>query len=126
MIQVTKRDIVPAIILSIVTCGIFALYWLYCLARDVNEVTDHREDMSAGMVLLLTIVTCGLFELYWMYKTGTKLDEASQRMGRPSQNRGLLLILLSFFGLSIVAFAIIQSEINDMISGGYNNTVNMY
>ena len=126
MIQVNKKDIVPSIIFSIITCGIYSLYWLYCLARDVNEVTDHREDMSAGMVLLLTIVTCGLFQLYWMYKTGTKLDEASARMGRPSQNRGLLLILLSFFGLIIVAYAIIQSEVNDIIDSRYNNTVNMF
>lgn len=115
MIQVKKRDIVLSIVLSIVTCGIYALYWLYCLAGEVNEVTDHREDMSAGMVLLLSIVTCGIFQIYWMYKTGSKLDETYMRMGRPGQNKAILFLLLSIFGMNLVAFAIIQSEINNLI-----------
>ena len=116
--QVNKRDIVISILLSIVTCGIFMLYWHYCLARDINEVTDHRDDTSAAMVLILSIVTCGIYKYYWMYRTETKLDETFMKSGRQNQNRAVLLLLLSIFGMDLLAFSIIQSEINDLTPYG--------
>ncbi|WP_036611087.1 DUF4234 domain-containing protein [Oribacterium sp. P6A1] len=116
--QVNKRDIVISILLSIVTCGIYMLYWHYCIARDVNEVTDHREDTSAGMVLLLSIVTCGIYKFYWLYRTGTKLDETFSKCGRQNQNRGILFLLLSIFGMDLLVFSIVQSEINDLTPYG--------
>lgn len=117
MSQLKSRNIAVAIILSIVTCGIYGLYWLYCLARDVNEASNHRNDTSAGMVLLLCIVTCGIYQWYWMYRTGVKLDEIAVNNGRVAQNRAILLLLLSVFGLGIVSYAIIQSELNDYADG---------
>ena len=32
------------IILSIVTFGIYGLYWLYCLASDVNTLTGEEDS----------------------------------------------------------------------------------
>lgn len=57
------------IILSIVTFGIYGLYWLYCLASDINTLTGE-EDSSGFKVLILSIITLGLYELYWLYKVG--------------------------------------------------------
>ncbi len=118
MIQVNKRDIVISILLSIVTCGLFMLYWQYCLARDVNEVTDHRDDTSAGMVLILSIVTCGIYKFYWLYRTGEKLDETFMKCGRQNQSRAILFLLLSIFCMDLLVYSIVQSEINDLTPYG--------
>ena len=48
-----------------------------------------------------------------MYRTGVKLDEVAVKNGRAPQNRSILFLLLGIFGLAIVSFAIIQSEINE-------------
>lgn len=113
MNRIQNRNIAVAIILTIVTCGIYSLYWYYCLAKDINELSGNQNDTSAGIVLLLSIVTCGIYEWYWMYRTGVKLDEVAVKNGRAPQSRSILFLLLGIFGLAIVSFAIIQSEINE-------------
>ena len=47
--------------------GIYGLYWLYCLASDINTLTGE-EDSSGFKVLILSIITLGYIELYWLYK----------------------------------------------------------
>jgi len=116
MSQLKSRNVALSIILTIVTCGIYGLYWLYCLANDVNQASNHTNDTSGAMVLVLSIVTCGIYTWYWMYRTGVKLDEIATNNGKVAQNRAILLLLLSVFGLAIVSYAIIQSELNDYVS----------
>ena len=71
------RSVGLCIVLSILTCGIYGLYWLYCLNEDVCEVTE-RPGTSGGVVILLSLITCGIYTLYWYYKMGDKLDRARQ------------------------------------------------
>ena len=116
--MVQNRNIAVCIILSIVTCGLYGLYWLACLANDVNTVSGRQGDLSGGMVVLLSIVTCSIYYLYWSYTAGEKIDAARQARGLPVQSNGLVYLLLSLFGLSIVAYALMQNELNRM-SGPY-------
>ncbi len=110
--MIQSRSIPLCIILSIITCGIYGLYWLVCLANDVNTASGRTQEPSGGMVLLLTIVTCNIYGLFWMYKAGEKIDSARVARGMPSQNNGLIYLLLSLFGLSIVSYALMQNELN--------------
>ncbi len=106
-----NRKIVLCIIFSIITCGIYALYWLVRIADEINEIAGV-EDTSGGMVLLFTIITCGIYGFYWAYKVGEKVDTIKQGRGEISSNTGILYLILSIFGLSIVTYCLIQSEIN--------------
>ncbi len=112
--MIQKRDIAICIILSIVTCGIYGLYWLSCLADDVNTVSENPGDTSGIVVVLLSIVTCNIYQIYWMYRAGDKIDVARQRHGLPSQNNGIVYLLLTLFGFSIIAWALLQNELNAM------------
>lgn len=110
---ITSRSIAVAIILSIVTCGIYSLYWLYCLVTDLNMASGETEDTSGGMVVLLNIVTCGIYMLYWLYKAGGKVNKIHYLDNRPQDSSlGLLYLLLSLFGFQIVSIALIQNELN--------------
>lgn len=115
--MIQKRSIPLCIILSLFTCGIYGLYWLVCLANDINTASGRTQDTSGGMVLLLSIITCNIYGLYWMYKAGEKVDTARVSRGMPSQNNGLLYLLLSLFGFSIVSWALLQSELNQFAEG---------
>ena len=102
-----------AIILSLVTCGIYMLYWLYQIVTDLNMASGETEDTSGGMVLLLDIVTCGIYGIYWFYKAGTKVNKLRRMNGTlQDSTSGILYMLLSLFGLDIVALALIQDELN--------------
>ena len=66
------------------------------------------------MAVLLTIVTCGIYGLYWAYKQGEKIDAAKANRGVASGNSGILYLILSILGLGIVAWALMQNELNQM------------
>lgn len=111
--MIEKRNIAVCIILSIVTCGIYGIYWFIKLNDDVNTASN-TYGTSGGMAFLLTLITCGIYGFYWAYKQGEKIDAAKNRRGIPSSNSGILYLLLTIFGLSIVAWALMQSELNQM------------
>lgn len=106
------RDIAIAIILSIVTCGIYGIFWIISLTNDANKVADRPTDTSGGMVILLTLITCGIYGIYWNYKMGQKIYEAGQRYNKSISDNSVLYLVLSLFGLQIVNYALMQSDLN--------------
>lgn len=111
--MVQRRDIALCIVLSIVTCGIYGIYWFICLANDVNTVSG-TQDTDGILVFLLTLITCGIYGLYWAYQCGEKIDRVKQSRGIPASNGGVLYLLLYIFG-GIIAYALIQNEINQLL-----------
>ena len=109
---VTKRSIATCIILSIVTIGIYSLYWMYKLHEEVHAVSGEQPSCSGGMLILLTIVTFGIYGLYWCYKQGERIDKIHQMRGIPMGNNAVLYLVVSIVGLSIVAMALMQNELN--------------
>ncbi len=113
--MITERNIALCIILTIVTCGIYGLYWIVCLVNDLNTAANTPNDTSGVMVLVLSIVTCDIYMLYWMYKAGGKLQEAQTQRNMPSDsNSGILYLIITLFGFGIVAYCLIQNELNKM------------
>lgn len=113
--MITYRNIALYVVLSIVTCGIFGLYWFVVLTDDTNRAVNDPNTTSGGVALLLTIVTCGIYGLYWAYKQGQKLDYAEKLRGNSmSSDRGIIYLLLELFGLGIVAWALMQDSLNKM------------
>ena len=114
---IPRRSIGLAIVLSIVTCGIYGLYWLYCIVADLNTAVGEPEDTSGAMVILLSIVTCNIYLLYWYYKAAGKVNRLHQIKGENEDSSlGILYLLLSIFGFSIVNMALIQNELNQVSS----------
>lgn len=111
--MVKKRSIALCIVLTIVTCGIYGLVWFVWLSDDVNTVAQEPQPTSGGIALLLSIVTCGIYGLYWAYKQGEKLDAVAAGRGLPTGNKSILYLALSIFGLGIVAYALMQDELNN-------------
>ncbi len=105
------RSIILAIVLSVVTCGIYSLFWVVSINNDLNEMTEDQGGMGGAAVILLSLVTCGIYYLYWLYKMGNKCDDIGQVNG----SKGILCLLLGIFGLSIISLAIMQDSINKAV-----------
>lgn len=73
-----QRNIAVCIILSLVTCGIYGLYWFVVMTNESNQVSGRPNSTSGGVSLLLMIITCNIYGLYWAYKMGEKIDAAKQ------------------------------------------------
>lgn len=110
-----RRNIALCVVLSIVTFGIYGIYWFVQLNNNVNELANPPKKTSGGVAFLLTLVTCGIYGLFWAYKMGSLLDEASVSGGKPAQNRAVIYLVLQILGLGIVAWCLMQSGINALI-----------
>ncbi len=111
-IPILQRNIVTCVLLTIVTCGIYGLVWFFGLVNDLNTAVPSAEDKTPGTVLLLSIVTCGIYSLIWIYKAGEKIDRLKQMNGEAPASSAALYLVLSLVGFSIVAWCLMQSELN--------------
>jgi ABC-type Mn2+/Zn2+ transport system permease subunit len=109
---IARRELVTAIILSIVTCGIYGIYWFITISEDVNTLTDDHTT-SGGMAFVLTLVTCGIYGYFWVYKLGKRLYEYQKARGEEASDNSILYVVLQFFGLGIVTYALIQDTLNN-------------
>ena len=120
-----KRNIGLAIVFTMITCGIYGLYWLYKMTEEVHCLVGRRTTASGGMVILYTLLSCGIYSFYWMYKMGETMTEAKMMRGmHADQNSALLYIVLAIFALGIVSEALLQSSINDVIAFDERNYYN--
>ena len=115
---IPRREIITCILLTLVTCGIYGIYWMICMVNDLNTASYEPNNTSGGTVLLLGIVTCGIYYFIWMYKAGEQIRKAKEyATGRPeSTNNGLLYCILMLLGVGIVSYCMIQNELNQLAS----------
>ena len=111
--MVKNRNIVLQIVLSIVTCGIYGIYWFITLTDDAAAKAGDSE-FSGVKAFLLTLVTCGIYGIYWYYKMGKTLKAAGDANGVAVEDNAILYLILGLFGFGIVAYCIMQSDLNKM------------
>ena len=110
---IQERNIVVAIILSLVTCGIYAIYWIYKMTEEM-KVASGDESLNGVMAVLLPLVTCNIYGIYWAYKIGKDVPAAKQKVGLPGDDKSVLFLVLELVGLSIVTYALLQNELNEI------------
>lgn len=109
---VENRSIALSIILSIITCGIYGLFWYAFMTNDANRVSGEYDSTSGGLTILYSLLTCGLYKIYWSYKVGKQLYNAGSNYGKDISDNSILYLILSLFGLSIISDALIQNDLN--------------
>ncbi len=113
--MIQEKNIATSIILTIVTCGIYGIYWFVTLTDDVNRVSGEENATSGGLAFLLTIVTCGIYGIYWAYTIGQKITKAKANCGlQADSNSGVLYLILEVLGLAIVVYALAQNDLNEI------------
>lgn len=109
--MVEERNIAVYLILTLVTCGIFGLYWFVVLTDDV-EKANNSTQLNGALSLVLTIVTCGIYGIYWSYKIGKEAYEAGQKANVNISDNSVVYLILSLFGFSIITWCLVQNDLN--------------
>ena len=81
-------------------------------ANTIHTDPDEKSSKSGGTVFLLTLVTCGIYGIIWFYQVGGRMYRAGQKYGMPISDNGTLYLLLEIFGLGIVNYCLLQSDLN--------------
>ncbi len=105
---ITERNIAVSLILSLVTCGIYSIYWMIMLNDEVNQLSGEQNATSGGMVFLFTLITCGIYGIYWAYKMGERCD----RINKVDGNSNILYLVISLLGFGVVNYCLMQDTIN--------------
>lgn len=104
--EIKQRNIVTAIILSLITCGIYGIYWAICLARDSVSVKDPADSGILEIVLMLFLPFLGFF------LAEKKFAEGCQEKGIPHTDNSVLYLILGLVGLGIVNYCMMQNDLN--------------
>lgn len=98
--MIQERSLLKYILLSLVTCGIYSIYFWYQFDRDVNTVCegDGKQPMSYLAVVALSVVTCSVFLWYWYYKQAERLQGNAPRYGVKIQENGATVLLWFLVG----------------------------
>lgn len=106
--NIKQRNIVTAILLTLVTCGIYGIYWIICLTREAVSVKDSADSAVLEIVLMLFFPPIGMF------LTEKKFAEGCQAQGITHKDNSVLYLVLSFIGLGIVPLIMLQSDLNKL------------
>lgn len=106
--QLKSRNIVTAIILTIVTCGIYGIYWAVMLAREAVSVKDPSDNALLEIILFLFLPFLGF------YLAEQKLAAGCAEKGIPHKDNAILYLVLGLVGLGIVNYCMLQSDLNKL------------
>ena len=127
-----EKSLVKLILLSIVTLGIYGLWFLYAYIRDINILCegDGKDSMHFILVCLLSSITFGIYSAFWMYIQGDRLYNNAERYGLKFNESGTTIVLWYLAGSFIIvgpffAWYFMINNQNEMIKV-YNQNVNNY
>lgn len=112
--MINNRNIALCIVLSIVTCGIYGIYWFVVMTNDVKTAAEDTELASGGLAFVLTLITCGIYGIYWAYKMGELIKRAQEKRNLPVNDNAIVYLILQIFGLGIIVYALVQNDLNKM------------
>ena len=114
---IQKRNPAVCVILQIITCGFYGLYWIYKLSDELNQLEPASN--SAIMDLLAYFFTCGIYLVFATYKWGKQINTIKRNYGMESgSDHSIHLVLftvLSALGLGVISMCFIQTNINDIL-----------
>lgn len=105
---IQKRNIATCVVLSLVTCGFYMIYWVVKVAQEAVKVKDENDNGLVEILLMLFLPFLGT------YLAEKKLYEGATEKGLQIADNSVLYLVISLFGFSIVAVALMQNDLNKL------------
>lgn len=96
----TNRNIIKIILLSLITFGIYGLYFRYKYIEDVNTICafDGKKTNGLLVTILLSMVTCGIYNYVHMFGMAERLQGAGRYYNANVESSGAVIVLWAVFG----------------------------
>lgn len=111
MIPINKRRIGACIILSLITFGIYSIYWEYLLVKNTRAIQKDDSSCTGEMFCLIFVP---FYSLYWWFTRGKLVRDEFSKHGFSASSNETAFLVLALFGLGIVAMAIMQNDFNSL------------
>lgn len=106
------------ILLSIVTCGIYAIWWMYTISEEINSVLGY--EATKPIYAVVGTFCCMIFQFILMSQIDNAIVLIDKKRGIITNSKFLVWVLLSIF-LGIGVFMMqydVQTRLNSLYQGG--------
>jgi len=110
--MVSERGLALYVILSVVTCGLFSIYWFVVLAGDIAKLRGTAEPKGVTD-LIISILTCGIYYLVCFYRYSKFIVEIQEKRGVKVNDISTIALIMGLF-VGLVSLALIQNEVNKL------------
>jgi hypothetical protein len=124
--MIKQRNFVLTVVFMCVTLGIYSLYWIYKLAKDVNLICGGDGKKTRGLLPLMafSLITLGIYSAVWYFMLGDRLQENAPRYGLTFKEGGGAILLWAVLGSCIlvgpfISLYIITKNVN-ALAAAYN------
>ena len=115
---VQERSPLSTILITIVTCGIYGLYWQYKTTEELKAAI-HDDTINPMVELLLTLVTGGIWGVYVQYRNAQKIHYVlgPRDPARKDQSQTILILAIAMYFVGVtglIATWLLQEEFNTL------------
>ncbi len=109
--KINKRKIGASIFLTIISLGIYSIYWQYLLIKNTKALV---KDDSSCLREMLLIFFVPFYSLYWFYTRGDIVKGMVEWNGskKAASGKELMIYRLLWLGFGLVPMLIMQNDFN--------------
>ena len=108
----TKRSVATVVILTLVTCGIYGIYWYWISIKELyNAGGKSIADLDPVIQFVLLFLYVG--GVFFAINANDNINEVKMRNGTPAADNKTLWIVLSLI-CPIAMIALVQNEMNSL------------
>lgn len=105
---IKERNLVSCIVFTIITCGIYMIYWCIMVARESVSVKDPSDSGLVEILLMLFLPFLGIF------LCEKKLAEGCADKGIAHTDNSLIYLILGLVGLGFIGLCMLQNDLNKL------------
>ncbi len=106
-------------VLTIITCGLYLVYWYYVTYRNIERLTGSTPTGNVFVFdLVIAVVTVLIWGIYVDYKISQRINELNRRYGLDEDDTTVLVVVLDLavyvtgYLTGIISSAIHQHQLN--------------
>jgi hypothetical protein len=114
-----ERSPIKVLLLTLITCGIYYLYWVYVTSQELDDALGET-DIPPIVHVLLFIFTGTLWGFAWDVLTAREIAKLQAHAGLPTSDNTVLWLALDILGagpiggLGLIVPVLQQIAMNDL------------
>lgn len=110
-IMLQNRSVATVVVLSIITCGIYSLYWAYV---TINALDAQGKSSNMSTTLQFVLMFLGVGYIIFALNADANLNSIKASRGIPTVDNQVVYLILGVV-FPIVLIALVQNEINQLV-----------
>ncbi len=109
MQNLVNRNLIKSIILSLVTFGLYDIYWAFRLAKEISGFEDEKNNGLKEILVLL------FFTFFGVYTLEKELVTGCETRGIETEDHSVLCMIITLVATPVGGLALLQNDVNRLL-----------